>query len=225
MLDSVMVSDSIEFLWARALFEKSTTLEHKRGNMTVCPDSREGRDVAIYNKRGVSRICKMGNQVVNFKYGDMRGKYVYNGQTLIEIVSTYTTVRDLTSVLKEIAKHINYRFQETRDMREQNNDRTIEKMIDVAPYKFLDCRITQFSTIGTLRPGQNCGKFRHQPDSEYVTTGCYQVTLDGKLDILLPGTRLTIPVHISRIHYLYCPLTYMAVIGRLIDPRASRITK
>lgn len=198
MLESVNPSEAIEFLWARALFEKPTTLEHTRGPMTICPDPREGREVMVFNKKSISRAVRMGNQVVNFKYNDMRGKFVHNGQTLIEIVSTFSTIRDLVSLLKEIAKQISYRYQDTTEIRDLYNDRMIEKFVDRAPYKFIDCTITDFSKIGGLKSGENCGKFRHQPNSEYITTGCYQLTLDPYLNILLPGTALKITVDIGR---------------------------
>lgn len=129
----------------------------------------------------------------------MRGKYVYNGQTFIEIVSTFSTVRDLISLLKEIAKHISYRYQDTTELRDHLNDRTIERIVNRCPYKLIGCTITEFSRIGDLKSGENCGKFRHQPNSEYVTTGCYQLTLDSSSNILLPGTALKIPVEISRL--------------------------
>nr|QMP82167.1 polymerase PB2 [Lepidopteran orthomyxo-related virus OKIAV178] len=198
MMESVRATDSLEFLWIKALFDRPTTLEHTRGSMTVCPDPREGREIQIYNKKMIPRAIKMGNQVVNFKYMNMRGKFVYNGQVLIEIVSNYTTARDLLSLLKEIAKYIGYRYQDTNDIRPHLNDRTIEKFVDYNPHKFLDCNLTSFSRIGGLKEGENCGKFRLQPNSEYLTTGCYHVTLDEKLDILLPGTQLKIIVDPKR---------------------------
>ncbi|CAH0401985.1 unnamed protein product [Chilo suppressalis] len=66
----------------------------------------------------------------------------------------------------------------------------------MSPHKFLDCTISSFSKIGNFKEGENCGKFRFQPNSEYTTTGCFQVTLDEKLDVLLPGTQLKVVVEI-----------------------------
>lgn len=101
--------------------------------MTICPQPREGRELTDNHR----------NQIVNFKCNDLRGKYSYNGQTLIELVSTLTAIRDLISLLKETAKHISYDFQDTTDRNENKNNRQVERFVDREPHKLLSCSAQQ----------------------------------------------------------------------------------
>lgn len=94
---------------------------------------------------------------------DLRGKFVYKGQTPIDSVCNLTvvkfTIRDWLSLLKEIAKHIKYRYQDTNETRPSLNDRVIERMVDRFPYKFLACSLIQYAKVGDLKEGENCGKY------------------------------------------------------------------
>jgi hypothetical protein len=84
LAELVGTKENIEFLWLKALYERSTTLEYRRGRLTMCPVPKEGRELALFNRRNISIMEKRGNQIVNFKYADLRGKFIHNGQVLIE---------------------------------------------------------------------------------------------------------------------------------------------
>jgi hypothetical protein len=66
-----------------------------------------------------------------------------------------------------------------------------------------------------LKQGETCGKYRFQPDSEYLTTGNFLVTLNENLDVMMPSTRLVIPVNVHRSQTspftddIYCPFPRM----------------
>lgn len=116
-LESLIKNSSIQdtnyIKWLKSSLSIPVSPEYLKYGMTTNPHLAEIRMMEASNLKGRKFSIYIGKETVDFKYKDMRGQFVHNGQNIINVTTNYTTQSDLCSLIAEIAVYCRYDTQLT----------------------------------------------------------------------------------------------------------------
>lgn len=197
-LDLISGRNRLEYIWLKALFERGSTLECKKEGLTTCPMPSDCRETTIGNIANADVRMLQGNQMVSFKYGDIKGKFTHNGSWLLEISCNFTTHREFLSMLMGIGVYIKYRFTETTSTNYNRNMTQIRNFINKEPHRLLGMTPKEYANIPKMKNGEIVKAFTLNEETEYMTTGIYQMRLREDYEIVIVSTGQTIELGYTR---------------------------
>lgn len=197
-LDLIGNKNSLEYIWLKALFERGSTLECKKDGLVTCPMPSDFRDSTIGNSVGSDIRVLKGNQMVSFKYGDIKGKFTHNGPWLLELACNFTTNREFLSMLMGIGTYIKYRYTDTTSTNQNRNMLQIRSFINKEPFRMLGMSPKEYSNIPKMENGEIVQAFNLNEETEYMTTGVYQMKLRDDYEIIIVSTGQTIELGYTR---------------------------
>lgn len=197
-LDLIGNKNSLEYIWLKALFERGSTLECKKDGLITCPMPSDCRESTIGNIVGSDIRVLKGTQMVSFKYGDIKGKFTHNGPWLLEMSCNFTTNREFLSMLMGVGSYIKYRYTDTTSTNQSRNLMQIRSFINKEPHRLLGMSSKEYSNIPKMRNGEIVKAFNLNEETEYMTTGVYQMRLREDHEIVIVSTGQTIELGYTR---------------------------
>ena len=99
--------------WFKIILGKGVSSECESHHLRTSPLPTRVIIRKYANKIGTNYYTYEGNEVVNFKYFDIRGTFNHNGDILLNMTTNYTTFKELIECIAEIAVHCRFDMRNT----------------------------------------------------------------------------------------------------------------
>lgn len=107
-------------------------------------------DVVTTTKRNAANFSHkvyVGLETVYFRRGVMAGFFVHNGEVLCKVVTNYTDLTELRSVLKIIAVYIKWGFAETEARSKKAIFNAVMNRVSRSPWSLIICTKSEYSSL------------------------------------------------------------------------------
>jgi len=138
-------NESIKLCKALAGYEVG--MESKMYDIDFTPIPADVTSTTKQNAAGFTYKVYLGLETVYFRRGGMAGFFVHNGEVLCKIVTNYTDLSELRSVLKIVAVYIKWGFAETDTKNKRSIYNAVMARVSRNPWSLILCNKSEYSNL------------------------------------------------------------------------------
>lgn len=191
--------NTVELKFAKAAFGIPDTLETERSGFITCPMLSVNKTLMKRNRGLLKFSYNADQEIVNFRYGDIKGNFSHANCILLSVSLNFTTKRDLLSTLSEIAIFVRWGFENTVGKTREKIHEEIKRKVIRAPWSLLQCSEETFNKYKwdneTREP---CGCLIVNNNAEYTSSGKIALHFNAEWNLVVKGTSQEIEVHVPK---------------------------
>jgi len=131
----------------KAIMGMEVIIETTNDGLTTSPMMARITPIYKSNQGGTMFRMYLGDEVVNFKYSDIRGQFTHNGPFISNITCNFTTTKELKDTIIEIAIYCRWGFADTRSTTYQSMKNEVRKIANKSFLDIIGTNATEFNRV------------------------------------------------------------------------------
>nr|QMP82396.1 polymerase PB2 [Coleopteran orthomyxo-related virus OKIAV158] len=165
-------------------------METENDGLTTSPMPTKILPIFRQNLKGQYYRVYLGEEIVYFKFKDIRGQFTHNGQSITNITCNLTTTRELKQALIEIGIYCRWGFNSTKSGNYQSIKNEARKLISNSMEQFLGSDLNTFHNECRNYPNsKKIGKLILTENSEYQAIHRTLFQIDKSLNLQEPSSK------------------------------------
>lgn len=191
------MKETPEIKVAKSCLKIPVITESTSDGLTTSPGVAIVHTLYRQNVAGTKYKVYLGEEQVSFKYGEIRGQFTHNGPTLTDLTCNYTTMRELTETICEIAVYTRWGFGPTTAKNYHGMKMQVRRYTREHLEIFLDAKLKEIRDIVYKYPVTGrAGKLRLLDSSEYQAYNKTTLSIDRHLNLYNPSTKQELNIQV-----------------------------